>query len=67
MNKYIYEGPIVVFDKCLKNVWKSETVAVNDKKAKSNLLHQARKVCNLVPNTKISLPGNLYLMRGGVD
>lgn len=67
MSRYLYEGPIMVFDKCVEHRWKGETVATSIEKAKSNLSNQARKLCNLVPNASVSLPGKLYLLKGGVD
>ena len=40
MNKYIYEGPVMYFDDCVVRKWKAETVAVSEKKAKSNLAYK---------------------------
>lgn len=67
MNRYVYNGPIMIFDKCVSNNWHAETLAPTEKKAKSNLMSQAKTYCNLVQSAKVSLPGKLYLMKGGVD
>ena len=63
MDKYIYEGPIMKFDVCVKNVWKGETMAPTEAKARSNLTYQAKKLCGLVGKTRVSLPGKLYLVK----
>ena len=67
MNQYVYEGPIMVFDRCVQGKWRAETMAVSKRKAMSNITYQAKKLCNLVADTRVTLPGNLYLMKGGVD
>lgn len=41
--KYIYEGPIFVFDNCVATKWRGETCAESIAKAKSNLLYQYKK------------------------
>lgn len=67
MEHYIYDGPIMHFDTCLSSKWHAETKAPSKQKALSNLTYQAKKVCNLVANTTVTLPGKLYLMKGGAD
>ena len=67
MEHYIYNGPIMYFDKCISNNWHGETMASSKHKAMNNLTYQAKKFCNLVAGTKVTLPGQLYLMKGGVD
>ncbi len=59
MGKYIYEGPVMVFDKCVENRWKGETYAVSEAKARSNLAYQWKKRNNLVANTVVKLPGKV--------
>lgn len=61
MNKYAYNGPVMMFGKCVTN-WKGETMAESEKKAKSNLIYQYKKKNNLVPSAKINLPGELTLV-----
>ena len=60
--KYVYEGPIVIFDKCICDHWHGETLAVSESKAKSNLIYQCKKQCNLVPGTKVTLPGKIKMV-----
>ena len=46
MNKYSYNGPVMEFDRCIANKWQGETMAVSEKKAKSNLVYQFKKKNN---------------------
>lgn len=59
MNRYMYDGPVVAFDKCIEHRWKGETTAISERKAKSNLTYQYKKKNNMMPNMKISLPGEI--------
>lgn len=59
MNQYMYDGPVMEFNTCIANRWKSSTYAVSEKKARSNLTYQFKKRTNRVPGTRISLPGEL--------
>lgn len=63
MNQYSYDGPVMEFETCVANSWKASTYAVSEQKAKSNLAYQYKKKNNKIPNTKITLPGNLLLVR----
>lgn len=62
MNLYSYEGPVMVFDRCVAHRWESSTYAVSEKKARSNLAYQYKKQNNLAANTKINLPGVVVLI-----
>ena len=62
MDKYAYSGPIVVFDKCVSNNWKGETWADSQAKAMSNLAYQAKKACNILPGSRVTLPGELKII-----
>ena len=59
MNQYMYDGPVMEFNTCIANRWKSSTYAVSEKKARSNLTYQFKKRTNRVSGTRISLPGEL--------
>lgn len=59
MDLYSYAGPVTMFDRCVANIWKGETYASSEKKAKSNLIFQYKKQNGLVPSTRVSLPGKL--------
>ncbi len=63
MNKYSYDGPVMEFDRCIANRWKASTYAVSEKKARSNLTYQYKKRNNKLPNTMITLPGKLILIK----
>lgn len=59
MNQYLYDGPVMMFDRCIADHWQGCTYAVSEKKAKSNLIYQFKKSNNRMPNTKVSLPGKI--------
>lgn len=61
MNKYTYNGPVMMFGRWVAN-WKGETMADSEKKAKSNLIYQYKKKNKLVPSAKVNLPGELTLV-----
>lgn len=62
MHKYAYDGPVMIFDKCVCDRWRAETVAPSEKKARSNLAHQWKLENGLIPQTKVELPKNLTLI-----
>lgn len=62
MDKYIYNGPVMEFDKCIANNWHGETMAVSRSKARSNLTYQFKKQFNRVASAKITLPGEVVLI-----
>jgi len=59
MDKYIYRGPVMEFDRCVLDKWEAETMATSPGKAKSNLAYRWKKRNNRIPGTKIILPGKL--------
>mgnify|MGYP005950027325 FL=1 len=59
MNQYMYDGPVMEFDTCIMNRWKSSTYAESEKKAKSNLAYQFKKKTNRISSTRITLPGKV--------
>lgn len=56
---YYYEGPVMVFDKCVASKWQATTFATSEQKAKNNMIYQYKQRNNLSPNTKVSLPGSV--------
>ena len=64
MDKYVYDGPIMIFDRCVASNWHGETFAESLKKAKSNLAYQCKKACGLIPSAKITLPGKVKMVGG---
>lgn len=61
-HKYAYDGPVIFFDKCVADHWKGETMAPNEKKARSNLTYQAKKQMNLIAGTNVKLPGEIKII-----
>lgn len=61
-HKYVYEGPVVFFGKCVASNWKGETMAPSESKAKSNLSYQAKKQMNLIAGTNVKLPGEIKMI-----
>lgn len=59
MDQYVYEGPVLKFDKCIDQYFKAVTFAVSEKKARSNLAYRYKKDHGLMPNTNITLPGKI--------
>ena len=62
MPKYVYEGPVLEFERLLTDRWRAETLAPTERKAISNLQYQFKKNNNRLPNSKISLPGKLRMV-----
>lgn len=61
-NRYLYEGPVIKFDRCIEDHWKGETMALTEAKARSNLEYQFRKSQGKTLDAKISLPGKLTIV-----
>lgn len=61
-HKYLYDGPVMEFDRCIDNHWKGETMAPTESKAKINLAYQYKKAYGRGPATKITLPGKVTLI-----
>lgn len=62
MNKYLYDGPVMLFNTCIQHRWTATTYAVSEKKARSNLAFQYKKNNNKLPNSKIILPGKITMV-----
>lgn len=59
MDKYMYEGPVMKFGKCIDLHWTAVTFAVSEKKARNNLAYRYKKDNGRVANSNISLPGKI--------
>lgn len=57
---YWYKGPVVVFDKLSSNTWSGMTVAVSEKKARSNLAYQYRQQAGLSRSTPVKFTEPIY-------
>lgn len=60
--KYSYNGPVLMFDRCVAQHWMGETLATSESKAKCNLAYQYKKENKLEPRVKITLPGVLTII-----
>ena len=60
--KYVYDGPVMVFEQCVANHWKGETFAPSEQKARSNLMYQFKTKNNRVASSKVSLPGKIKMV-----
>lgn len=58
-HEFTYDGPVMIFNRCVANHWKGATMAVSPEKAKSNLIYQYKKKNNLTASTKVTLPGKV--------
>lgn len=59
MKLYYYDGPIMMFGRCISNQWHGETYAKSEKKAKSNLAYRFKQQYGYGKNTQITLPNKL--------
>lgn len=59
---YIYDGPVLEFDRLVANHWKGETVATSERKARSNLAYQFKKKNNRIVSVKVTLPGKIKMV-----
>ena len=59
MDEYIYDGPVLEFDRLVMNRWTASTRATSTAKARSNLSYQYKKKHNRIPGTRITLPGDI--------
>ena len=62
MELYTYDGPVVIFGRCVEHCWHGSTSAVSEKKARSNLEYQYKRQAGKTPNTKVELPGKITLV-----
>ena len=63
MPRWVYYGPVMEFDTCIANHWRGETFAPSEAKAKSNLTYQFKKKNNRIASSKITLPGDLKIIK----
>ena len=58
-HRYVYEGPVMAFGRCIDNCWRDETMAVSPSKARSNMAFHYKKQTGQTARTKIELPGKI--------
>ena len=61
-HKYVYDGPVMVFNTLVADHWKGETMAPSEQKARSNLTYQFKTKNNRVVGSKITLPGKIKMV-----
>lgn len=57
--KYVYDGPVMLFDRCIVNCWHASTYAISEDKARCNMMYQYKKNNKLTADSKIALPGKV--------
>lgn len=63
MNCYLYDGPVMEFQKVIARNWKSYTYAASEQKARCNLAYQFKKANNRIPDSRITLPGKIEVVQ----
>ena len=61
-HKYVYEGPVMMFNTLVVEYWKGETMAPSESKARSNLTYRFKTEHNRLPGSKYSLPGKVKMV-----
>jgi hypothetical protein len=61
MALYLYDGPVLEFDRIVANRWQGQTYAVSEAKARVNLAFQFKRDTGRVPRSKITLPGKIIV------
>lgn len=61
-HKYVYVGPVMEFDRLIADHWTGETMAMTEKKARSNLTYQFKRQNRRIVGTKITLPGKIKMV-----
>lgn len=62
MKKYMYEGPIMFFETCVASNWKAYTTATSEAQARNNITHQAKRLLNKLPSSRVTLPGKITVV-----
>lgn len=62
LHLYFYEGPVKYFDVYIDPYWSGSTLAVSEAKAKSNLTYNYKIDHGYLPNTCITLPGEIIMI-----
>ena len=61
-HKYVYNGPVLMFDNIVAEHWHGETVASSEKKARNNLTYQFKTQNNMLPGSRYILPGEIKMV-----
>lgn len=58
-HEYTYDGPVMVFERCVYDRWIATTKAPSESKARANLAYRYKSQYGLARNAKVYLPGKL--------
>lgn len=61
-HKYVYDGPVLMFNNIVAEHWRGETVASSEKKARNNLTYQFKTQNNMLPGSRYILPGEIKMV-----
>ena len=61
-HKYAYKGPVMAFGKLVAENYEAETMAISEKKARSNIAYWYKKEHCKIVGAKITLPGKIVLV-----
>ena len=64
--EYLYDGPVMEFEKIIANRWTGTTYASSEKRARSNLTFRFKKEHGKSTGSKITLPGKIKKVEGEV-
>lgn len=59
MIRYVYDGPVYVFQTLVSSSWHGETMADTEKKARSNLTYQYKQQTGRARTAKVRLTGDV--------
>ena len=59
---YTYKGTVKEFERIVDHRWEASTLAVSEKKARCNLVHQYKEKTKRAPCSKITLPGKIVMV-----
>lgn len=60
LRKYVYDGPVASYGRCICNMWSGTTMAPTAEKARSNLMFTFKKEYGMDASKKIELVGKIY-------
>lgn len=62
MNLYSYKGSVKNYDTVVQRDWEGRTIAVSEKKARTNLMYQWKRQHGKTADYKVSLPGEITIL-----
>lgn len=62
MNLYAYKGSVKNYDTVVQRDWEGRTIAVSEKKARTNLAYQWKRQHGKTADYKVTLPGDITIL-----